>query len=1136
MSLPFLKLARRSLLALAIATAAIVPHTGAQQATQDSASGSAMYIIGLKSPPLAMYRGDKPSYAAAARKPDGKLDIQGPAASRYVQFLQAEQTQFFADASTLLGRSSRASAPEFQFQHAFNGVVMNLTEAEAQRIKSMPNVALVEAYREYELLTDAGPALIGAPTIWNGTNTANGFRSRGEGIVIGVIDSGANLGSPSFADVDIDGFDHTNPLGTGNYLGWCNPTNPNYNAARDVCSDKIIGGWDFTDTVFPAGNTEATGFEDENGHGSHTASTAAGSRRNATILGAATTISGVAPRANLVIYDACYTETATGRGLCPNVSTLASINQAVADGAVDVINYSISGGEQPWTTAQSLAFLSAQNAGIFVAASAGNSGPGPGTIAHNEPWVTTVGNSTHDRSNFGFLFNATGPTPVPTTVQNLQLRSGAIPPVATPIPLPLPTTTPIIVSPTIGVTNDGCAAYPAGTFLRGIDRAIAVVRWSATAPTCGTTVRANNAITAGAAVVIFAPDTALNAAGGANAPVFVVINNTVDNPNLIAFVNANAATATASIPATAVPFPGTPDVMNASSSRGPNPFNFLKPDVTNPGTNVLAAVSRWAVTPAPGALIPTGNNNVNLLTGTSMSSPHTAGAAALLKAVNRAWTPMQIKSALMMTAKNTGIFKENGTTPSDPFDRGAGRVDLNVAAKAGLLMNETGVNFSAANPATGGNPSTLNIPSFQNPACVGTCTFTRTVTGTTASAVTWTASVSGLPAGSASVTPASFSVTGTASATFSLNVDATLLAANTWLFGSLTLTPSVATIPVVNMPIAIRAAAPTVNLIADPAGLNVTLSAGGTTTRQLTVANTGNPTLNWALADTPRVVNLLTPPAILGTGFQSAVFAAATPANTGAYAADDFDMPAPGSVQFIRSEGFLLPSGNLGTVNSPLLNFRVYADNNGVPAGGPEAFGAAAVWEYQVAPTAAGVNIVGNSIQLDLVAAGAPTLNLAGGKYWVVVYPSLIGDGSRSSPANPAWFWRITGAGAPSFGLPPQLLDPTPAAGAAAWTVPQLTGAPGPGPAAGFATTINGQVACGAPWLSSSVTNGALGIAGTSVATLTLTAGPAMMPGTYRAAVCVTSNDPARPTAFVPVVLTVVNETLFRNGFEDPVR
>ncbi len=1127
---------KHSLLAIAIASSAISLYANAQQATQQSVAGSAMYIIGLKSPALAMYQGDKPTYAPASRKPDGKLDVQGPAAQRYLQLLKTEQAQFLSEANSVLGRSVRVSAPEFQFQHAFNGLVLNLTDAEAERIKGMSSVSLVEAYREYELLTDAGPALIGAPSIWNGSNTANGFRSRGEGIVVGVIDSGANLGSPSFADVDLDGFDHTNPLGTGNYLGWCNPTNPNYNATRDICNDKVIGGWDFTDTAFPAGNTEAPGFEDENGHGSHTASTAAGSRRNATILGVNTTISGVAPRANLVIYDACYTETATGRGLCPNVSTLASINQAVADGAVDVINYSISGGEQPWTTSQSLAFLAAHNAGIFVAASAGNSGPGAGTIAHNEPWVTTVGNSTHDRSTFGFIFNATGPTPVPANVQNLQLRAGVNPPLATPVPFPLPSTTPIIVSPNIGVTNDGCVAYPAGTFQRGPDRAIAVVRFSGTAPTCGTTVRANAAVAAGAAAVLFVPDAPLNAAGGANAPVFVMINNAVDNPNLIAFINASAGTATATIPANAVALPGTPDVMNASSSRGPNTFSFLKPDVTNPGTNVLAAVSRWALTPAPGVLNPAGNNNVNLLTGTSMSSPHTAGAAALLKAVNRSWTPMQIKSALMMTAKNTGVFKENGTTPSDPFDRGAGRVDLNVAAKAGLLMNETGANFSAANPATGGNPSTLNIPSFQNPACVGTCSFTRTVTGTSAAAVTWTASISGLPAGAATTTPSNFSVTGTASATFTMNVDATLLPGNTWVFGSLTLTPSVASIPVVNMPIAIRAAAPTVALTPDPAGLVVTLSSGSSTTRQLTVANAGNPTLTWTFPNTPRQVNLLSPPAVLGTGFPSAVFAAATPANTGVYAADDFDMPAPGRVQFIRSEGFLLPSGNLGTVNSPALNFRVYADNNGVPAGGPEGFGAAAVWEYQTGPTAAGVNIVGNSIQVDLIAAGAPPLLLSGGKYWTVVFPSLIGDGSRSSPANPAWFWRITGAGAPSFGLPPQQLDPTPAAGTAAWTVPQLVGAPGPGPVAGFATTINGEVNCGAPWLTSSLAGGALGVAGSEVTTLTLTAGPTMMPGTYRAAACVASNDPARPTVFVPVVLNVVNETIFRNGFEDPVR
>ena len=149
--------------------------------------------------------------------------------------------------------------------------------------------------------------------------------------------------------------------------------------------------------------------------------------------------------------------------------------------------------------------------------------------------------------------------------------------------------------------------------------------------------------------------------------------------------------------------PGTGDILASFSLRGPiagNLQNLTKPDVTGPGVNIYAAVLATYGT----------------ISGTSMSSPHLAGSAALVRAVHPTWLPPEVKSALMMTSFNGG-FKENGTTPWDPDDVGTGRVDLNKAAKAGLVMNETFANFLAANPATGGDPRTLNIPSVRDMNC-----------------------------------------------------------------------------------------------------------------------------------------------------------------------------------------------------------------------------------------------------------------------------------------------------------------------------------------------------------------------------------------------------------------------------------
>ncbi len=172
-----------------------------------------------------------------------------------------------------------------------------------------------------------------------------------------------------------------NPLGDGVYLGVCDPADPSYDASF-VCNDKLIGGWEFAYDYITSADFDYPTPEDEDGHGSHTSSTTAGNKVSATLYAPTTNltrpISGVAPRANIIIYDVCHS------GGCPFVSTTAAAEQAVIDG-VDVINYSISGGEDPYHESTDLAFLEAYNAGVFVSTSAGNNGPTSDTVAHRGP-------------------------------------------------------------------------------------------------------------------------------------------------------------------------------------------------------------------------------------------------------------------------------------------------------------------------------------------------------------------------------------------------------------------------------------------------------------------------------------------------------------------------------------------------------------------------------------------------------------------------------------------------------------------------------------------------------------------------------------------------------------------------------
>src|SRR4029079_18389146 len=106
----------------------------------------------------------------------------------------------------------------------------------------------------------------------------------------------------------------------------------------------------------------------------------------------------------------------------------------------------------------------------------------------------------------------------------------------------------------------------------------------------------------------------------------------------------------------------------AFSSRGPlkaGGGDLLKPDVIAPGQDILASVA------------PPGNAGLsfNLYSGTSMSSPHVAGLAALLKDLHPDWSPMMIKSALMTSASD--VLDGPATNSTVIFRQGAGHAAPN---------------------------------------------------------------------------------------------------------------------------------------------------------------------------------------------------------------------------------------------------------------------------------------------------------------------------------------------------------------------------------------------------------------------------------------------------------------------------
>lgn len=1075
------------------------------------------FIVGLKDAPLAL--------AAGIPRRDGqRIALESLVTQSYVAQLRDSQNAFLARASAQLGRTIE---PMLTFQHAYNGFVAELSDAEAVQLAAMDGVARVEPDTEMPLDTDRGPSMINAPAVWDGSGTLGNLASKGAGVVVAVLDGGLNIGSPSYAAMGADGYAHVNPLGPGNYLGWCNPSHPNHNPTRDLCNDKLIGGWDFTDALAVAPNTEGPGFEDEGGHGSHTSSTAVGNARQVSFNGITRDISGVAPHANLVIYDVCY-QSSSG-GSCPTAATLAAINQTVADGIIDVLSYSISGGNSPWTEGGSLAFLAAQNAGIIVAASAGNNGPTAATVGHREPWTTTVGGTMHDRV-FGFNFSLTGPLPLPPNTQNVTVRPGGAPIANATL------TGPLIVSPNFANgASDGCSPYPANTFRRPADaggvQGIAVLRLDAVTSTCASGARRTAALNAGASGVIFVDVAPLNL--GANNTSYSMLLR--DWNNVAAHVATDPAAADARIEVPLTVTAGAPDAIYYSSSRGPSSFDALKPDVAAPGVEILAAYTRWvAAAPAPfgGAANPALDTVVNAISGTSMAAPHVAGSSALLRSLNRSWTPAQVKSALMTTAK-PDLFEVDGTTPATPFSVGAGRIDVARASRAGLILDETGANYQAANPATGGDPSQLNIASFQNLACVGTCTFARTVKSTRTAPVTWTASIGGIPSG-VSVSPTSFTLANAATQAITLSADSTQLPPGQTVFGELVLTPNNATIPVTRMPIALRASLPEIDVT--PTALAAEVLAGGSVTRNLTIANTGNPTINWDIDNTGTAPFPAQTQLYDGIRGNASNFFIGT--GGGFYQAEDIVSADPATLRSVEVAGFMTGTGGTLQATATAITVKVYTDNAGVPAGNPDAGAAGEI--YSCARTPSGPNSGGLTFRTidgaafginlnDAAAAGcpAPPALAANTRYWVTVYPTVPG-----TTTSRRW---ILGRATSTNGLAPMSFTSSVIpGGTATWTA--LAPVAGPPPSlAALAMSFTTNVDCSTPWLSASPASGSLGLTESDPTVITADAASLAI-GSYRGMVCVDTNgaDLDEPKVAVPFSLDVVEQIdlIFEDDFE----
>jgi subtilisin family serine protease len=606
--------------------------------------------------------------------------------------------------------------------------------------------------------------------------TINGYQ--GEGIVVGVIDTGINMLHPSFAELGGDGYQHINPFGQGNFIGACNPNNPYYQASI-VCNNKLIGAWTFPTTASVANiNTGAPSPHDDDGHGSHTASTIAGNVLNQVPYGNVNyaPVSGVAPHANIIAYDVCgFMDGFFYDPDCPTIPILQAIEQATLD-QVDVINFSISGGVAPWDDPIELAFLSARQAGIVVVTSAGNEGPDTSSVNHVSPWLLSVAAATHDRQIQKRLTNIHTSS---QTYSEIIGRGNSV---------PLPSDTEIVYGGQLSPANPTCNPFNASQ-AQQIAGKIVLCNFSSTFQSRVT--KAQSVLSAGGAGIILAnlspvPDELPSE----SYPLPAIEIYQADGENLRTLLNTLGEPLLASISSTEqISQPSNADIVADFSSRGPAPKGYadiIKPDLTAPGVAILAAVADNGDSTA----------DFDFYNGTSMASPHVAGSVALLAGLHPDWTVGEIQSALMLTASPT--LTNEDTSIANAFDRGSGRVRVDAAALAGLVLDESIENFQQANPALGGQASTLNLASLAQQKCILQCMWTRTFRNTQAEPITWTAS-SDNP--DLSISPSSFTIAANAQQTVTFTLDVSAQALGSYIHRQVTLQSNNSKLPDLHLPV-----------------------------------------------------------------------------------------------------------------------------------------------------------------------------------------------------------------------------------------------------------------------------------------------------------------------------------------------
>jgi len=627
-------------------------------------------VVQFDEAPLAKYRDTLPGLNGVrqARTAKGHVDVKAPASRAYLKHLGDRHAAF----EQKLRDATPDASVQWRYDTAFNGMTLIVPRAQLDAIRRLPDVVSVTETYELEPELDESRALLGLQTLWNALPASP--LGAGSGVRVALIDSGVNAQHPFLNDA---GF--TAPAGYPKAQRVSGGLRTNLPLAT-YASNKVIVGNVY---AYP-GNSTATPWGPGSLHATHVAGIMAGRNGTYNYTSGGTVFplqfSGMAPGAYVMSY----------RLDGDSAEFLAAIDDVVADQA-DALNISL--GHSRWLTTDPEhdpirdALDAAVDAGVIVAASSGNAGANGDTSLTGSwklsPKVITVANSTHARV-FSNPVSVTGPGTVPASLTSrVGVAAGA--PAA---PVTATITGEFAVAPggIDGRAGEACAALPAGS----MTGKIALVSRG----TCTFEIKKNVVVAAGATALIVhnnSPDPPSPMSFATAAPPSVMITLS-DGRAFVAWAAANAG-ATVSIGAPLQRLTsGWADVVAGSSSRGPAATMGIKPDIAAPGTSILSSV----VNDETGAVNPAGL--FEQLSGTSMATPHITALAALTKALHPEWTPAQVKSALMNTARTSMSLDLEGTIPALAKHRGAGRVDAARLVNPLLTFDPPSVSFGLVSP------------------------------------------------------------------------------------------------------------------------------------------------------------------------------------------------------------------------------------------------------------------------------------------------------------------------------------------------------------------------------------------------------------------------------------------------------